>query len=250
MCVIDFINKGMEDLHISKIFRSADVTASLPSNLQNEENIPIPTMRLTKTIRNKILNYKETANSLHIEVDDEVSFIRNSFECHFQESEFCDPYHGHIVTGDLRLVKNKKLRKLLSKGPNYRENVTINYKKCLTAIKFALSSFIDTISTKYKINKEDFRNWYNNIVGKVKDRINHLQSKWKPQQVKQTLKNENAINCLKELHDKFVIVPIDKAANNVAIIAKNSMFNDCYKKLEYVVMVQIHMFFLPKIKVM
>ena len=30
-------------------------------------------------------------------------------------------YHGHIVTGDLRVIENKKLRNLICKGPNFRE---------------------------------------------------------------------------------------------------------------------------------
>ena len=75
-----------------------------------------------------------------------------------KDSEFCDPHHGHIVTGDLRVVSNTKLRKLLSKGPNYRESVTINYNKCLKAIELALISAIDNFSTKYQINKQEFNN--------------------------------------------------------------------------------------------
>ena len=60
VCVIDFVNKGVEDIHIGSIFRLPDVISMLPNSLQTDENIPVPTMRLTNTIRNKILNYKET----------------------------------------------------------------------------------------------------------------------------------------------------------------------------------------------
>ena len=37
-----------------------------------------------------------------------------------ETSEFCDPDHGHITTGDLHVVKNQRLRKLFTKGPNCR----------------------------------------------------------------------------------------------------------------------------------
>ena len=37
-----------------------------------------------------------------------------------------DPHHKHIITGDLKMVKNKKLRELLSRGPNFREKNSIN----------------------------------------------------------------------------------------------------------------------------
>ena len=47
------------------------------------------------------------------------------------------PYepHGHVITGDLRIVKNRKLRRLLEKGPKYREQNNIDWhlnKKILT----------------------------------------------------------------------------------------------------------------------
>ena len=42
--------------------------------------------------------------------------------------------HGHIVTGDLRFIENRKLRKLMSKGPNFREPRFLNFNKCAEAI--------------------------------------------------------------------------------------------------------------------
>ena len=46
-----------------------------------------------------------------------------------------DPY-GHVITGDLHIVQNRKLRRLLEKGPKYREqNARIDWnlnKKILT----------------------------------------------------------------------------------------------------------------------
>ena len=53
----------------------------------------------------------------------------------------------------------------------------------------------------------------------MKSRIAHIKDKHKPQQAKLTL-DEDALACLRNLHEKFVVVPIDKASNNVAIIWK------------------------------
>ena len=92
-------------------------------------------MKLSKPIRNKILNYRETVSSLDIVVDDEVSFVRNLPTCECRSSEFTDPFHQHFVTGDLRVITNQKIRKLFSKGPNYREPKTLNYEKCNKEIK-------------------------------------------------------------------------------------------------------------------
>ena len=71
---IKFVNKGLDEIHINSIFHSAEVIASLPQDLQEEENIPSCTMKLDIPIRNKILNYQETVASLDIVVDENVSF--------------------------------------------------------------------------------------------------------------------------------------------------------------------------------
>ena len=74
---------------------------------------------MTATIRNKVCNYKQTVES--IELDKGQS--RNDDLCLYncENSELCDLDHGHTITGDKRIIKNQKLRKLFTKGPNFRE---------------------------------------------------------------------------------------------------------------------------------
>ena len=43
----------------------------------------------------------------------------NMYSC--KNSNFTNQHHGHILTGDLRIIENDKLRKVISKGPNYKE---------------------------------------------------------------------------------------------------------------------------------
>ena len=71
--------------------------------------------------------------------------------CACNNSEFKDNNHGHIVTGDLRIVKDVKLRKLLSKGPDFREHRSINFNKCKIEIIKASDNFI----LKYKLSNQD-----------------------------------------------------------------------------------------------
>ena len=49
------------------------------------------------------------------------------------------------------------LRKLLSKGPNYREPVPINYIKCKNEIIKSLAKFFTLLIEKYKLNNQDLR---------------------------------------------------------------------------------------------
>ena len=168
---INFVNKGIDDIRLNKILKSDEVIALLPSDLKGEEDIPIATMKLSPPIRNKILNYRETVSSLDVVVDDEVSFVRNLQSCECEHSEFCDPHHKHVITGDLRVVSNPKLRKLLTKGPNYQEPKTLNYSKCRKEISSSLGVAIDNFAAKFSVNKDDFTSWKNKILHLVDQRV-------------------------------------------------------------------------------
>ena len=217
---INFVNKGIDDIHLNKIFKSDEVTALLPAGLKGEEDIPVAIMKLSPPIRSKILNYRDTVSSLDIVVDEDVSFVRNLPSCECEHSEFCDPHHKHIVTGDLRVVSNQKLRKLLTKGPNYREPKMLNYNSCQKEITSSLGLAVDSLAVKYSVDKNDFTSWKNKILQLVDQRVKILKRKKVPSATKQVLKDAEALSALADLHSKFVVVPIDKASNNVALICK------------------------------
>ena len=92
-----FHNKSIELLRLPSILGCPEIKSLLPIELQTEENRPVKTHSLSKTISNTILNYKETVN--YIVIDDEVSFTINSKTCDCSTSSFCD--QDHIITGVL-----------------------------------------------------------------------------------------------------------------------------------------------------
>ena len=65
----------------------------------------------------------------------------NNLPCSCTTSPFTDLKHGHFVTGDIPVVQNTKLRKLLCKGPKYRKPASTNFSKCKTEIKNSLTKF-------------------------------------------------------------------------------------------------------------
>ena len=75
-----------------------------------------PSYSYTNTIASKIFNYKATLRDFDL-----ATFISDPTSCSCDTSCFnCVPV-GQVVTGDLSIVKNDKLRSLMSKGPKYRE---------------------------------------------------------------------------------------------------------------------------------
>ena len=124
------------------------------------------------------------------------------------------------MTGDLRIIENQDLRKLISKGPNYREPRNINWKKCKEAVENGTDAFANTLSVKNKLRYIDIVPWRNEVLQKIDVKIASLKRKIKYRKVNPVLQKTEVIEYLQELHSKFVLVPIDKAANNVSIICK------------------------------
>ena len=78
------------------------------------------------------------------------------------------PAAGHIMTGNLKIISDSRIRYIVSKGPKYRFPSRINFKKY----------------------RED----------KPKSTFRHLKQG------------------IQDFHRKYVLVPADKAANNVVVV--------------------------------
>ena len=83
-------------------------------------DIPMVIYSLSQPIRSKILNYKKfVLNELDL-----VKFSQNSksipCNCKNYSDKFMDKNRGHVLTGNLQIVQNNKLRKIISKGPKFR----------------------------------------------------------------------------------------------------------------------------------
>ena len=218
ICNIFFHNKAIEIIHLPSILKEPAIFSLLPSKIQTEENRPVVTFQLGNTIRNKILNYKETVESIFI--DDEVSFSLNSEPCDCCNSPFSDKFHKHVITGDLRIVENEKLRKLLVKGPNYREPRKIDFDKASEEILRGLNDCITNIVEKSGIKKTSLNAWKEAIMARIKDVIELWKPKTKIYNTRSVLKDQEVQKYLESFHRKYVIVTIDKASKNFAIICK------------------------------
>ena len=80
--------------------------------------------------------------------------------------DFVNPERQHVLTGNLKIVKNKKLGKLLSKGPKYREPVEIKWEDAKGAVEDGVNTF-----TIKKISPLALQNWKNTILEQVDSKI-------------------------------------------------------------------------------
>ena len=139
------------------------------------------------------------------------------------------------MTGDLRIIQNKELKELIQKGPNFREPKTINWKRSRKVIEEGL----DICSSKFtaadpNLSEEGMKPWKTEILNKVDSKIRLLRRKLKYQKMNPVLRRPEVVEYLKLLHDKFVLVPIDKASNNIAIICKRYYVEVILKEIGHI----------------
>ena len=213
---INFTNKANDFIDISKILRHPDVKNLIPDSA-DAKDLPMVVYNLTKPIRSKIFNHKKFVQELDIDI-----FLANPgiYPCTCNESDYKDRNHHHVISGDIRIITNNKLRKLVSMGPNYRESVPIDFESARTSIINGIEDCILKWSSKSNISKTCFSAWKDEIIAKLDTKIIRLKNRIRPRQVKQCLDDPLVKSNLEELHDMFVISPIDKATNNVAFICK------------------------------
>ena len=71
--------------------------------------------------------------------------------CQCKESKFCYEPHGHVITGDLRVIENAKLRELVAKEPKYREPNRVNWKATETMFLESINLYAKNWSKREQI---------------------------------------------------------------------------------------------------
>ena len=63
----------------------------------------------------------------------------DSREC--KDSKFIYPSAGHVVTGNLKITPDYRIRNIVSKGPKYRFPSHIDFNRCREEVASALNDF-------------------------------------------------------------------------------------------------------------
>ena len=117
-----FFNKAVDAINFPALLRSTPVTNKIPVYFRDKEP-PIVSYEYTSTVASKLFNFAPALSNLNV-----CEYFSNPQTCQCKESKFCYEPHGHVITGDLRVIENAKLRELVAKGPKYREPDRVNWK--------------------------------------------------------------------------------------------------------------------------
>ena len=215
-------NKNIDNIGINYIFNKHKLlfpVNKLPKRYCNDDFKFSTCYKYQKPIRNKVLNYCNVVNDTD---DSNVKCCCNDY------LEYIDRSCGHVLTGNLRIISNRNLRNLLSKGTKYIEQLYYSKPKILNSVKRDIEDYINKIALKYSLNKKLFDIWKNKVLDNIKEVINNNNITFNG-------KVKSIVDSNKEFWDdfrmKFVLCPVDKAGNNVAIICKKYYIENIEKEL-------------------
>jgi hypothetical protein len=88
----------------------------------------------------------------------------------------------------------------------------------------------ETLEVDQDPELESLSDWVRTIRSLVQGRIHKLKN-CVNSRPKSVFKDQEAVKCLSSLHDKYVIVPVDKASNNIVFVCKSYYFECLIKEL-------------------
>ena len=152
--------------------------------------------------------------------------------CSCHESKYKYEPVGHVITGDLSIVKDRKLRELIGKGPSYREQNNINWELNLKIFKKSVREYKLKWAKKEKVDSRVLDEWESVVLSNIKKRIRINIRKHTNPRKKKILADSKHTNYLKDFHEHYVLVPADKASNNVLIVCKKYYLDVVLRELD------------------
>ena len=177
----------------------------------------------TSTVASKLFNFSPALSNSNVS-----EYFSNPQTSQCKESKFCYEPHGHVITGDLRVIENAKLRELVAKGPKYRK--PNNWKATETMFLESIDLHAKNWSKREQVELKYLSEWEDQLKELVADRISNLKGHFKSPKCK-VLDPLDVKDTLHKLHANYVLVSADKAANNVIIVCKKYYIDTLVKEL-------------------
>lgn len=201
--IITFSNHIFNKLNLNHILKSKNNPFPIKSvNLSTTYKYPI-------TLGRRIFNYNKFTKTCT---------SSDSYPCPCTDpnlSKYVNQDHGHIITGDLSIVKDTFLRKLMRYGTKFRVPSKLHPNHIITQFIDDLELFLYNTAIKFNKPLAYFNMWKINTIENLKkavSNIHHNSFKSNQKIMQQQIKN---------LQNKFIITYVDKCSNNYAIICKS-----------------------------
>ena len=221
---IRFVSKELESFDINSILNDRDALNVFPSrDLNNKFSNPdfkfTACYKYDKSIRYDITNYRN-----NVLIEEPIPIIDCC--CHLYK-DFINHSVGHVITGDVNIVKNRKLRKLFKKGYSFIEPIYRNKYAIFGSIKSDINVYVKNLASKFSISSELFDGWKAIVLDKLKCRIFNSKISCKRDKSLFVTEEED----MSRLKEHFILTSVDKAANNISFVCKRYYLDNLQHEL-------------------
>ena len=183
---------------------------------------------LPRTVGSMVINYSQFLKSLTMQDILEYEHLN----CSCADSTHSDGYHGHIVTGKMDVVSDPALRRTLEKGSSYRivEDLRVSTakQKCMETV---MSYIHFQLYRKHRIDAKKCSDIYSKCLAQAKELESKASSIMRKRKVQDSDNSKKIMPKIRDLQQEYIIVPVDKAANNYAFVCKKFYVGTLNKEL-------------------
>ena len=165
-----FHNKGIDHVKLTSILHNKLVRSKVPIYFQ-EQDPPLLSYKYINNISRTMFNYNQTLRNINLD-----DYHNASSSCDRESSTFRYEPHGHVITGDLRIVRNRKLRCLLEKGPKYREQNIIDWKLNKKILLTAIDDYAKNWSKRAGHPVSALEEWSETVKLIISNRIKKFEA--------------------------------------------------------------------------
>ena len=216
--LVEFLSKEIDKVKLHSLFSNKQLLSKIPDCISTNFKKPMFMYKLNRPLCTIVYNYNRFLKSLDL---NKLQEIHNS-SCHCEEyPNFIYKPVNHVITGDMNIIQDPKLRNVLKMGPKIRANGSFNKKKIYDSLCKSFDDYISRVSTKNDFPVSHFTSWRKSVFRILRFQVFNLR------------KNINNISSfdfsfqdvrnhpeLRKLQQHFIICSIDKASSNYSLVCK------------------------------
>ena len=125
----------------------------------------------------------------------------------------------------MKIIQDSRILNIVSKGPKYRFPSQIDFNRCREESASALNDFGNRWCKRESVECNALKEWKLSMFNIVYKRINFysLNTNLLPPKPKSSFRHLK--QSIQEFNRKYVLVPTDKAANNVVVVCRLHFIN-------------------------
>ena len=149
-----------------------------------------------------------------------IKRYRFQYSCllRLSNSNYLYPSAEHVITGNLNVIPDTRVRNIFSKGPIYRFPSNIDFSKCRREIAASLNDLSNHWCKWKNVEPDALKEWKINIFKIIDTRISFYSCNTHPLPTKPRSSFRHLKRGIQDFHINYVLVPADKPANNVVVV--------------------------------